>query len=101
MKIALMTSQESWAGSFIQRWLSWLKVEGIEIGCVVIDENRTRRANLVTHMLSVAKRQAKVASSSLPAALLRLVVFRVWSNLGRRDEDLTVAELPAGIPIFR
>jgi hypothetical protein len=76
-------------------------VEGIEIGCVVIDENRTRQANLVNHILSVAKRQAKVAGSSLPGALLRLVFFRFWSNLGRRDEAVTATDLPRAIPSFR
>src|SRR5882762_8173683 len=75
MKIALMTSQEAWAGSFIQAWQSRLRVEGIEIGCVVVDENLTRRANLVNHIFSVAKRQAKVANASLPGALLRLLSF--------------------------
>ena len=101
MKIALMTSQETWAGFFIQRWLSRLRVEGIEIGCVVVDENRTRRANPLSHMLSVAKQQSKVAKSSLPGALLRLVVFRLWLNFGRRGEAVTVADLPEAIPSFR
>ena len=96
-----MTSQEAWAGSFIRRWLSRLRSEGIEIGCVVVDENRTRRTNLVNHVLSVAKRQAKVARSSLPGALLRLVVFRLWSNFGRRDEAVTGTDLPEAIPSFR
>jgi hypothetical protein len=101
MKIALMTSQEAWAGFFIQRWLSRLRVEGIEIGCVVVDENLIRRANLVNHILLVAQRQAKVAGSSLPGALLRLVVFRLWSNFGRRDETVAGAHLPDAIPTFR
>src|SRR5882762_5857309 len=101
MKIALMTSQEAWAGSFIQAWQSRLRVEGIEIGCVVVDENLTRRAHLVNHILSVAKRQAKVARASLPVTLLRLVVFRLWSNFGRRSEAVAVADLPEGIPSFR
>jgi len=101
MKIALMTSQETWAGFFIQRWWSRLRVEGIEIGCVVIDENLTRRTNLINHILSVAKRQAKVAGSSLPGALLRLVVFRLWSNFGRRDKAVAAAHLPDAIPSFR
>jgi methionyl-tRNA formyltransferase len=67
----------------------------------VIDENRTKRTNLVNHILSVAKRQAKVAGSSLPIALLRLVVFRLWSNFGRREEAVAVADLPETIPSFR
>ena len=101
MKIALMTSQADWAGFFIQRWLSRLRVEGIEIGCVVVDENLTRRSNLIDHILSVAKQQAKVARSSLPGALLRLAVFRLWSNFGRRDRAVAVAHLPDAIPSFR
>ena len=101
MKIALMTSQEAWAGFFIQRWLSRLRVEGIEIGCVVVDENLTRQANPIHHILSVAKGQAKVARSSLPGALLRLVVFRLWSNFSRRDGAVAVAQLPDSIPSFR
>ena len=101
MKIALMTSEAASAGFFIHRWLSRLRVEGIEVGCVVIDQNLTRRTNLVNHILSVAKRQAKVAGSSLPGALLRLVFFRFWSNLGRRDEAVTATGLPEAIPSFR
>src|SRR5438093_296068 len=101
MKIALMTSQETWAGFFIQTWLSRLRVEGIEIGCVVLDENRMRRANPVSHMLSVAKQQSRVAKSSLPGALLRLVVFRLWLNLGRRGEAVIVADLHETIPSSR
>jgi len=52
-------------------------------------------------MLSVAKQQSKVAKSSLPGALLRLVVFRLWLNLGRRGEAVIVADLPEAIPSFR
>jgi formyl transferase-like protein len=96
-----MTSQPSWASDFIQRWRSRLRAQGIEIGCVVVDENLTRRAGLVSHMLSVAKRQSKVARCSLPIALVRLVVFRLWSNLGRPKEAVADDGLPEAVPSFR
>jgi hypothetical protein len=96
-----MTSQPAWAGYFIQRWRSRLGAEGIEIGCVVVDQNRTRQTGPVTHILSVAKRQAKVAGSSLPLALLRRVVFGLWSNLGRPKEAAADDGLPEAVASFR
>ena len=101
MKIALMTSQVARAGFFIQRLGDRLKGEGIEVGCVVVDDNQTKRACLAGHVLSVAKRQAKVAGSSLSGALLRLVAFRLLSSAGRRYENRAVAGLPNAIPSVR
>jgi len=101
MRIALMTSDAAWAGYFIRRWRSRLSTQGIEIGCVVVDENLTRGAGLLSHMLSVARRQSKVARCSLPVALVRLVVFRLWSNLGRPKEAVTDDGFSEAVPSFR
>jgi hypothetical protein len=96
-----MTSQQTWAGAFIKRLASRLRAEGIEIGCVIIDENRTRRTNPVDHLLMVAHRQAKVARCSLATSLLRLVVFRIWMNLRDASSAATRADLPQGLRVFR
>jgi hypothetical protein len=101
MRVALLTSEAAWAAFFIRQWRTRLREEGIEIACVVVDENRTREVNPVSHLLSVAKRQSKVARSSLAGALLRLVVFRWWSNCGGRDGTITTTALPEAIPNFR
>src|SRR5688572_31735277 len=101
MKIALMTSQPASAGQFIQNWQSRLRAEGIEIGCVVVDENLTRQTSFVSHALSVARRQSKVARCSLPTALVRMVAFRLWSNLGLTKERVADNGLPEAVPSFR
>ena len=103
MKTALLTSQEAWAGYFTQRCRRRLRAEGIEIGCVVVDENRTKRTRPIRHLLSVAKQQSKVAGSSLSFALVRLAVFRLWSHLGCPKEVVQGegSVLPDDVPSFR
>jgi hypothetical protein len=98
MRVALLTSEAAWAGSFIERWQCRLREKGIEFACVVVDENRVRQANPVHHIVSVAKRQATVARCSVATALLRLVMFRLVSNAGRRPA--TGAAIPKTIPCF-
>ncbi|MEW6301894.1 MAG: formyltransferase family protein [Verrucomicrobiota bacterium] len=97
----MLTAEAAWAGFFIERWGSRLREEGIEVVCVVIDENRTRRANPVRHVLSVAKGQAKVARSSVAGALVRSVVFRLWTHTSRHNGAVTSAALPETVPCFR
>jgi hypothetical protein len=94
LKIGIISSAPALrARVFLDRHLTTLAAQGIEIGAVMIDDNAAKHENPLKHSLVVARRQGRVGGCSTAVAFFRLVGWKLVTRA--RDP---VESAPAPLP---
>lgn len=84
---------------FTQRTERALAEQGVEVGVIVLDDNRHKSEHPFRHALEVARRQARVAGCSTARGLAKKGVYEVVTGL--TAPDVEPPPFPAGAPIHR
>ena len=83
MKIALMgTGNAPICRAFVHLCASDLESQGIDIGVVVLDQQREKQNNPVRHALRVAGRQARIRGVSMLSQFFNILVYKAFYAMG-------------------